>query len=156
MNIALTTVGAKVAYCVEATKGTMPTSGYTDIPGIVSAPEIDLSADTLDASTLSDTITAYVAGRQDPGGEKSFEANNTSAFRTAWGSLVTAYETAIESDKAVWFAYIVEGDDDAFYFSGQPMALGHGGLGNNEISRVSPKIILHSIGGYAAKPTTGS
>lgn len=43
----LSTVGAKVAYCVATTAGTRPTTGYVDLVGITEAPEIDLSTETL-------------------------------------------------------------------------------------------------------------
>ncbi len=153
MALELTTVGAKVAYAVATTAGTRPTTGYTDLIGLTEAPEIDLAVETLDASDLSDTKTRYKPGRLDPGGEKTFTANNTAAFRTLWATCVSAAETALAAGKETYFAYIVDGDDDAYYFTGMPQALGHGGLAQNSIVTCSPKIVCDDVIGYATAPT---
>lgn len=153
MAFELSTVGAKVAYCVATTAGTMPTTGYTELVGITEAPEIDLTSDTLDVSNLSDKITRYIPGRQDPGGEKVFTANNTEEFRDLWEAFVTAAETAYADGKETYIAYIVEGDDEAFVWTGLPQTLGHGGLASNSPVTVSPKIILTDFVGYETAPT---
>lgn len=156
MSFELSTVGAKVAYAVAATAGTRPTTGYTDLVGIKTAPEIDLSTETIDASNLSDKITRYIPGRQDPGGEKAFTAGNTSAFRSLWSTFVQAAETAYASGKETYIAYIVDGDDDAFYWTGLPQELGHDGLDDNSLVTCSPKVICTGVDGYETKPTVGS
>lgn len=156
MAFELSTVGAKVVYAVAATAGTRPTTGYVELVGITEAPEIDLSTDTLDVSNLSDAITRYIAGRQDPGGEKAFKANNTSAFRTLWETFVTAASTGYAAGKETYIAYMVDGDSEAFFWTGQPRSLGHSGLSNNVVVTCSPKIICNSVVGYETKPTIGS
>ena len=150
----ISSVGAKVAYCVAATAGVMPTTGYTEIPDIKEAPEIEMTTETLDCSNLSDTITRYIAGRSDPGGEKAFSANNTSAFRTAWETFVTAAKTAAAAGKETYIAYIPpEGDDDAFIWIGQPQSLGHGGFQDNSVLTLAPKVVCAGVIGYEAKPS---
>jgi hypothetical protein len=150
----ISSVGAKVAYCVAATAGVMPTTGYTEIPDIKEAPEIEMTTETLDCSNLSDEITRYIAGRSDPGGEKAFSANNTSAFRTAWETFVTAAKTAAAAGKETYIAYIPpEGDDDAFFWIGQPQPLGHGGFQDNSVLTLAPKVVCAGVIGYEAKPT---
>lgn len=155
MAFELSTVGAKVAYCVATTAGTRPTSGYVDLVGLTEAPEIDLSTETLDASNLADAVTRYIPGRQDPGGEKSFSANNNSAFRTLWETFVSAAETGFAAGKETYIAYIVDGDTDAFYWTGMPQSLGHGGLAQNSVVTCAPKIVCTNVIGYDAKPATG-
>ena len=150
----ISSVGAKVAYCVAATAGVMPTTGYTEIPDIKEAPEIEMTTETLDCSNLSDTITRYIAGRSDPGGEKAFSANNTSAFRTAWETFVTAAKTAAAAGKETYIAYIPpEGDDEAFIWIGQPQSLGHGGFQDNSVLTLAPKAVCAGVIGYEAKPS---
>lgn len=150
----ISSVGAKVAYCVAATAGTMPTTGYTEIPDIKEAPEIEMTTETLDCSNLSDEITRYIAGRSDPGGEKAFSANNTSAFRAAWEAFVTAAKTAAAVGKETYIAYIPpEGDDDAFFWIAQPQSLGHGGFQDNSVLVLAPKAVCAGVIGYEAKPT---
>lgn len=153
MAFELSTVGAKVAYAVAETAGTRPETGYIELAGLTEAPEIDLATDVHDISNLADKITRYIPGRQDPGGEKAFTANNESEFRTLWETFVTAAETAKASGKETYIAYIVEGDEDAYYWTGMPQSLGHGGLANNSPVTVSPKIICTGVIGYDAKPT---
>ena len=57
--IEITTVGAKVLYCVENenSPGVRPTSGYTELPGVASAPTFDMTPETIDVSDLSDNFT---------------------------------------------------------------------------------------------------
>lgn len=152
----LSTVGAKVAYAVATTKGTRPTTGYIVLDGIKTAPEVDLSTETIDASTLADKTTRYIPGRQDPGGEKSFTASNTSAFRALWETFVTEAETAHDAGKETYIAYIVEGDNEAFYWTALPQKLGHGGLDDNNLVVCSPKAICTDVIGYATVPTIGT
>jgi hypothetical protein len=156
MAFELTTVDAKVAYAVETTAGVRPTTGYVELVGIKEAPEIELTVDALETTDLSDRIVRYTTGRQDPGGEKSFTANNTVAFREAWDDFVTAAETAYKAGKKTYIAYIVEGDDDAFYWTGMPQRLGHGGLAENSVVTCSPKVVCTGVEGYASKPTLAS
>lgn len=156
MAFELSTVGASVAYAVATTAGTRPTTGYIDLVGIKTAPEIDLSTEAIDVSNLSDKITRYIPGRQDPGGEKAFTAGNTAAFRTLWAAFVTAAETAFADGKETYIAYIVDGDADAFYWTGLPQTLGHDGLDDNSLVTCSPKVICTDVIGYATKPTAGS
>ena len=66
--IEIVSVGAKVLYCVETTGGTRPTTNYTELVGISAAPGFDMTPETIDVSDITDTITQYVNGRQDPGG----------------------------------------------------------------------------------------
>lgn len=152
----LSTVGAKVAYAVATTAGTRPSTGYIELLGITAAPEIDLATSTHDVSNLADKITRYIPGRLDPGGEKAFEANNEPTFREIWETFVTAAEAGLAASKETYIAYIVEGDDDAFYWTGVPQSLGHGGLANNSPVTVQPKIVLTDIIGYDDKPTLTS
>lgn len=153
MAFELSTVGAKVVYAVATEAGTRPTTGYIELLGLTEAPEIELTVETLDASNLSDRKARYIPGRLDPGGEQVFTANNTSAFRTLWETFVTAAETAFADGKETYIAYIVDGDDDAYYWTGMPQALGHGGLAQNSVVTCSPKVVCTDVIGYEAKPT---
>ena len=40
--VEVSSIGCKVLYCVEASAGTRPTSGYTFIPCITTAPAFDM------------------------------------------------------------------------------------------------------------------
>lgn len=51
----LNTIGIKLKYATEATAGTKPTTGFTEIQNITSIGEISSDPDTLDVTNLSDT-----------------------------------------------------------------------------------------------------
>ena len=129
MANAVSTAGMLVKYCVEATKGTRPTSGYTAIPGCKAIPAIFNDPNMLQSTPLSATKNhTYIEGLNDSGGSIAVTVNDYSEFRTAWENCVTAFE-GLTGGKQMWFeiAYQSGSDLDSFYFPGQPIALGFGG-----------------------------
>lgn len=97
----LSTIGVKFGYAVEATAGTAPES-YTILTRINSIGEINLDVEQIDASALEDDITKYISGRADTGGTLDVTVNLTSATKTEWETLITAYE-ALTDGKRMWF-----------------------------------------------------
>jgi len=155
MALEISSVGAAVKYAVEATAGTRPTTGYTAIPDITKAPDIAMSVESLDASNLSDLSKRYVPGQQDPGSDKTFTANHTEAFITAWEALVTAATAAIATGKATWFEYSFPSPATKSYFwSGMPMKIGTDALDMNSIHTISATAILSDIDDWQTKSTT--
>lgn len=129
MANAVSTAGMLVKYCVEATKGTRPTTGYTAIPGCKAIPAIFNDPNMLQSTPLSATKNhTYIEGLNDSGGSVAITVNDYDAFRTAWNACVTAFE-GLTGGKQMWFeiAYQSGSDLDSFYFPGQPIALGFGG-----------------------------
>lgn len=129
MANAVSTAGMLVKYCVESTKGTRPTSGYTTIPGCKAIPAIFNDPNMLQSTPLSATKNhTYIEGLNDSGGSIAITVNDYSEFRTAWESCITAYE-GLTGGKQMWFeiAYQADSSLDSFYFPGQPLALGFGG-----------------------------
>lgn len=153
MALEITTVGAKVAYCIETTAGTRPTTGYTELKDVNEAPEFELSIETIDASNITDTITRYVPGRQDPGGDASFTMNHTNAMITQWKALVTAANTGFAQNKECWFAYVFPDASDAFFWKGRPRDLGSSGISQNSLSTIPAHCVVTGVEGWAAKPT---
>lgn len=124
MALEISTAGILLKYAVEATAGTRPTTGYTTIPNIKTIPDFNPAPSNLEVTDLSDTTwKRYIEGLKDVGGSISFDANFTTAFKTAWETLVSAYETGIASSKATWFEVYVP-DFGSFYFAGIPSELG--------------------------------
>lgn len=129
MANAVSTAGMLVKYCIEATKGTRPTTGYTAIPGCKAIPAIFNDPNMLQSTPLSATKNhTYIEGLNDSGGSIAVTVNDYSEFRTAWENCVTAFE-GLTGGKQMWFeiAYQDGSDLDSFYFPGQPLALGFGG-----------------------------
>ena len=154
MALEITTVGAIVKYAVETTAGTRPTSGYTTIPDVSSAPEMSMDVDALDASNITDEITRYAKGRQDPGSDAEFTLNHTEAVITAWGTLVTAATTAKASNKATWFEYQYPGATKSYFFKAEPVELvGNAGIEQNVVDTIPARVIPQGGNQWAAKST---
>ena len=140
-------------YCVETTAGTRPTASYTAVPNIKETPDFNPEPSTLEVTDLSDTVwKRYIAGLKDPGGALSFTANLTSAFKTAWETLVSAYGTGIASSKATWFEINVP-TVGSFYFAGIPSELGINGMSVDAVAEVSVYITPNKIHGWDTAST---
>lgn len=152
MALEMNTIGAKLKYAVEATAGTRPTSGYTQIPDIKSIPEIQLTPSQLDVTNLEDSFKRYIPGVQDPGSDFSFTANMTTSLKTAWASLCTAAASAHTSGKATWFEIAIP-NFDSFYFAGLPTDLGMNGMSVDAVFEAALHVVPNQIAGWATKST---
>lgn len=141
MALEISTVGAKVKYCFETTAGTRPTTGYTELPNVSAAPDFPMDVETLDASDITDLITRYIPGRQDPGTDKEFTLNHTDAVIAAWKQLVTNYATNAALGKALWWEYSYPNAADSYFWKGQPVDLGNGGIEQNAVNTIPAKVI---------------
>lgn len=150
----LSTAGVLVKYLVEATAGVRPTTGYTTIPNIKSTPDLNPEPSSLEVTDLSDTEwKRYIPGLKDPGGALSFMANNTTAFQTAWATLVSAYGTAKASNKSIWFEIMVPGLTNSFFFAGIPSSLGLSGMEVDSPAEVNAYVTPNQVTGWATKTT---
>lgn len=134
MAINLSTAGVQLLYAPETTAGTRPTTGYTRIKGIKSTPSLNPSPDTLETTTLDELeYKTYIDGLKDIGGALEFTFNLTEELYDAWEGLMTAYETAKTTNKAMWFEILIPGLTNAVFFTGNPSAMG---LPETEVSAV--------------------
>ena len=157
MALEIVTVGAKVVYCWEASAATFPSAGtWSVLPDVNEAPEFNLSVEVIDASNITDKITRYALGRQDPGGDAAYTLNHTNAVIDAWATLCSDAETNYAAGKRLWWAYIYPDAEDAFYWAGQPTALGSSGISQNSLSTIPAHCVVNEIKGWAAKPTIAS
>lgn len=125
MAINLSTAGVQLLYAPEATAGTRPTTGYVRIKGIKSTPSLNPSPETLETTTLDETEwKTYIDGLKDPGGALEFTFNLTEELYDTWDELMTAYETAKTTHKAIWFEILIPGLTNAVFFTGNPSAIG--------------------------------
>lgn len=149
----LSTAGVLLKYAVETTAGTRPTTGYTTVPSIKSIPDLNPEPESLEVTDLSDTTwRRYIAGLKDPGGALSFTANLTTAFKTAWETLVSAYGTGIASSKATWFEIMVP-NFGSFYFAGIPSELGLKAMDVNAVLEDDVYITPNQIHGWDTSST---
>lgn len=153
MALEISTAGVSLKYAVETTAGTRPTASYTAITGIKETPDFNPEPSTLEVTDLSDTVwKRYIAGLKDPGGALSFTANLTSAFKTAWEGLVTAYTTGISSSKATWFEINVP-TIGSFYFSGIPDTLGINSMSVDAVAEITVYVTPNKIHGWDTAST---
>ena len=148
----MTTAGIKLKYIVEATAGTRPTSGYTEIPDVISLPAMDSAPEALECTPLSETVwKRYVLGLKDPGSNVDIEANDTTAFRSAWSTMMTASATGASANpaKATWFEIAIPGRD-SFYFSGKPASLGFAGASINSVMTIHGYVVPNVVSGFAS------
>lgn len=157
MALEFSTAGFALKYKVEATAGTRPTSGYTDIPCVISLAELNSAPNNIDVTPLSELYKhRYIPGLSDDGGTYTVRANGTSAFKTAWATLVTAAATAAAAGKATWFEIVFptsSGYTDSYYFAGTPVALGFFGAEVDNAYQGDCYITTNKIEGFAAKST---
>jgi hypothetical protein len=153
MALEFNTIGVKLGYCVEASAGTRPTTGYTNIPDIKSIPAIDLTPSKLEVTNLIDKYRRFITGVLDAGDSIDVNANLTAALKTAWASLVSAAASAWTSQKSTWFEISIP-NFDSFYFAGIPTEMGVSELGVDAVAEASLHIIPNQIAGWATASTT--
>ena len=154
MSIRLSTAGITLKYAVETTKGTKPTTGYTEVPEIKEIPEINPEPSTLETTTLKETeYKTYIDGLKDLGGALTFVANLTDDFKTTWEQIMSSYETAKESGKAVWWLIDIPGITEGCYFTGDPSNLGVPGASVDSVLEVNVYITPTNAPTWAQKPT---
>lgn len=125
MGIALSTIGIKVSYAVETTKGERPKTGYKHIPDLKSIPSINPAPNTADATTFDNLeYTSYVQLLKDIGGALEISANFTQELFETWDTMVDEYETAIKDGKETWICFDIPGFDKAAFVTVQPARMG--------------------------------
>ena len=152
MALEFNTIGVKLQYAVEASAGTRPTSGYTNIPDVKGLPAIDLTPSTLEVTNLVDKYRRFITGVLDAGESVDVTANLTASLKTTWASLVSAANTAWESGKSTWFEISIP-NFDSFYFAGIPTEMGVNELGVDAVAEASLHIIPNQIAGWATAST---
>lgn len=151
--INLSTLGVQLHYAVEETAGIMPTTGYTRIYGIKSTPSLNPAPDTIETTTLDELeYKTYVDGLKDLGGALEFTFNLTQELTEKWDALMEAYEAAKAASKNTWFAIVIPGLTDAFYFPGNPSAMGLPETSVNAVLEITNYITPVGAPVKAAKP----
>lgn len=152
MALEFNTIGVKLGYCVEASAGSRPTSGYVNIPDIKNLPSMDLNPSKLEVTNLVDKYKRYVNGVMDAGDDVAITANLTANLKTIWASLVAAANSAWTSGKSTWFEISIP-NFDSFYFAGIPTDMGFNEMGVDAVAEASLHIIPNQIAGWATAST---
>jgi len=152
MALEFNTIGVKLKYKTESSAGTMPTSGFTQIPDIKSTPAIDINPNKLEVTNLEDEYRRYTDGVKDVGDSFDFTANLTADLKTKWNSCVSAAEAAWASGKATWFEISIP-NFDSFYFAGIPTELGVNEMGVDAVIESTLHIVPNQIHGWDSAST---
>ena len=152
---AQSTAGIKLYQAVEASAGTRPTSGYTEVTNIVDLPSYDSARAGLDYTPISETVAhRYIPGLKDGGDSWTFTANMTESFVSTWNALAASAASAFASGKATWFAVVVPNWTNALYIAGIPNEILWPGAGVDEVFQGDASMtVTDASEGWKAKPT---
>jgi len=165
MATELSTLGIKMKWAVEVTAGTRPVTGYAEIHGVKSLPEISSEPSALDTTTLAETkLKTYIRGLADPGSTLSIKANDYTTFRDDWKAMSDAWETAKAANKALWVEFYVpsflfktgsDATDTAkcFYFMAEPSELLFGGAEVDSVLEINASLTYKGGAVWAAADT---
>lgn len=154
MGIAITSIGVKISYAIEAVKETRPTTGYIHIPDLKEFPDIDSEPNTADATTFDDlTYTKYVTLLKDLGGALSITANMTNDLREVWKTFYNSHVEANKNGLRAWIAIDIPGLTEAAFIPVEPSPLGISALSANSL--VEQTLYITPVGEpvFSEKPT---
>lgn len=153
MGIALTSIGIKISYATEVTKGTRPTAGYTVLPDLKSIPDFNPQPNTADATTFDNLeYTSYVKLLKDIGGALEFNANLTQDLYDAWSVMITARNNLTDG-KQMWYCVDIPNFDKSIFFTGDPSEMGIPSAEANSLLETSVYIVPTSEPVFAEDPT---
>ena len=153
MAVELSTAGIVVKYCIEASAGVRPSSGYTSIPGVKSIPDMNPEPNQLDVTPLDETVQhRYIPGLKDPGGAIGLTCNFYSDFVTSWDTMMSAYTSALSSSLGMWVEFAIP-SMDSFYFRAVPTELGFGGAEVDSVLETTAYLTPNSAPVWAAAST---
>lgn len=115
--IDLSTAGIRIGIAYEASSGSRPTSGYTNIPGPKSIPSMDDAPSLLDSTSLNaEKYKTYIQGLRDlGGGDIAIIFNYTQAFCNTWDEMYATNETNKATGKRAWLVFYIPGIEDSFF-----------------------------------------
>lgn len=153
-GLRLTIAGSKVAYAVESTAGTRPTT-FNMIKEVTSIPELSSTDyDKIDMTPVDETVQHQeITGLRQAPGVMAFEANLSDTVVTAWDNIMSAFETADAAGKATWFAIVITGMDKACFFKGEPKALAPAGGSVSDGWKCNLPVSMLSTPTWDTKPT---
>lgn len=149
----ISTLGITFGYGVEGTAGTKPTT-FKRLTRINSIGGIAVENEQIDASAIEDEVSRYVQGRGDTGGSFPVTINATPETIEEWQEVISAYNTAKESGKRMWFQTVVPGFDDAFFAVAQPpTAIPQPEIAQNELLTIEMGLTIEEYVGMQEKVT---
>ena len=115
----LTTIGVKVGFATETTKGQKPTV-FEWLKRCKAVAGINLSNETIDVTALEDMIRQYASGIADTGGEWPLTFGLNNEVVDALTAMRTKSLEAKKNGLATWFVVWFPDLKDAFYVIAEP------------------------------------
>ena len=141
MAIAITSIGAKVSYAFEDTKGTRPTTGYKKLPEVKEIPEMNPTPETIETTSFDNKeYKTYVDGLKDLGGSLTFTANFTQDLYDLYNGedgIMKTWAAAKAEGRAMYLCVDIEGLEESCYLSVVPSKLGMPAASVNSVMEVS-------------------
>jgi hypothetical protein len=101
------TAGVQLYYGIETVTTERP-GAWVAIPNVTELPELGASPDTLETTSLDNlTYKTYIPGLLDTGGVLSITVNDTAAFRTLYGTMMSAQSGGEATSMSLWFKIFV-------------------------------------------------
>lgn len=138
MAISITSIGTKVSYAFETTKGTRPTSGYKKIPEIKEIPDMNPTPETGETTSMDNLeYRTYVPLLKDLGGTLAFTANLTQELYDLWNGadgIMEKWNTSKQSGLAMYLCIDIQGLNESCYLSVEPSNFGMPSLSTNSVA----------------------
>lgn len=115
----LTTIGVKLGYAIEETKGTKPTA-FKWLKRCKNIAGIELTTDKIDLTALEDRIKQYAEGVADTGGDWALTFGLNDDVVTTLTTLRAESVEAKNAGKATWFNVWFPGLAQSFYIIAEP------------------------------------
>lgn len=115
----LTTIGVKLGYAIEETKGTKPTT-FKWLKRCKSIAGIELTTDKIDLTALEDRIKQYAEGVADTGGDWALTFGLNDDVVTALTTLREESVEAKNAGKSTWFNVWFPALTKSFYIIAEP------------------------------------
>lgn len=150
------TLGVTLSYGVETVAGQKPTE-FKLLTRINDIPEITVTPEAIDASTLEDKTTKNIAGRDTVTDTLGIVVNKTNETIKEWKDLITEYK-ALTDGKRMWFQEITPGITEAEFFVAQPPSqLPVTAKAQNTLSTMTMTLVIQEMIGSGEKvePTLG-
>lgn len=138
MAISITSIGTKVSYAFETTKGTRPTTGYKRLPDIKEIPDMNPTPETGETTSMDNLeYRTYVPLLKDLGGTLAFTANLTQELYDLWngeGGIMETWNTSKTEGKAMYLCIDIKGLSNSCYLSVEPSNFGMPALSTNSVA----------------------
>lgn len=133
-NIDLSTIGMRLGYAFETSKGVRPTTGYTNIARPKSLPDANPEPNTGETTSLNnEEYTSYIPLLKDLGGSLGIDMGMSEDGLHNWNDMCETAEEKKALGFRTWFVFYHPQLDVSFFIPADPTPLGFVEAGVNEV-----------------------